>query len=196
MSMAQALEFGSLIGAQLTALIEAEAEGAEKTAEFIESVGFDRQPDGSMKLRMVTFEMERRDTDGTSRVHRISMPIITLVPIPMLTIESATLAFDLNVEHHTIAKSASTAAASPTPTTFRERLAARSPGATPKKKPKLATRLVSKRQGRSSSRSTNDTKSNADLQVQVQIGQADFPIGIERLLNVAELSLQDETNGE
>ena len=98
MARTTAVNFGSLVGAQLTALIEAEVEGAEQASEYIEKVGFEEGENGALKLRMVTFEMTRRDVDGVSRPHLISVPVLTLVPIPLLTIEEATLDFDLYVE--------------------------------------------------------------------------------------------------
>ena len=67
MATTSAIDFGTLIGAQLTALIEAEAEGAEKSAEYIENVGFEKQKDGTLRLRMVTFEMARRGAAMTAK---------------------------------------------------------------------------------------------------------------------------------
>ena len=105
MANKKSIDFGSLVGAQLTALIEAETEGAEKSAEYIESVGFDRKADGTLTLRMVTFDMRRRDTDGIVRTHSIKVPVITLVPIPLLTIEEANIEFELQIESVTTATS-------------------------------------------------------------------------------------------
>lgn len=172
--MTSAVDFGSLVGAQLSALIEAEVEGAEKTSEFIERVGFEKQDDGSLSLRTVAFDMARRDVDGTIRLHTIKVPVLTLVPIPLLTIEEADLQFELQVEDIPPAKSDS---ASSTQTKVGASLLTRA-------RNRLVTRLART--------SHQDTTAKSDLKMSVKIRQSAFPLGIERLLNTADLSVADE----
>lgn len=188
MATTSAVNFGSLVGAQLTALIEAEVEGAEKTSEYIESVGFEKREDGTMRLRMVTFEMARRDVDGEVRKHLISVPVLTLVPIPLLTIEEADIEFSLQVEDvkkvDTKEKSqpASAALASSGARVAAVPIMPRS--AAQPSKVRLLTRLA---------RTTHqDSKVSSDLKVTVKIAQSPFPLGIERLLNTADLSVEDK----
>jgi len=98
MAVNNSINFGNLLGAQLTALIEAEADAARVSAEYIENVGFEKDPKtGAMKLRTVTFIMKRRDMDDVIREHMIEIPVLTLVPIPILSIEEAEVEFDLEV---------------------------------------------------------------------------------------------------
>jgi hypothetical protein len=179
MANSKSIDFGSLVGAQLTALIEAETEGAEKSAEYIESVGFDRKADGTLTLRMVTFDMRRRDTDGIVRTHSIKVPVITLVPIPLLTIEEANIEFELQIESVTTATSEAGGGANSARSSIASLL-------TGKSRNKLVTRLAR------TTRDNSTTKS--DLKMSVKISQSPFPLGIERLLNTADLSVEDDAD--
>ncbi len=176
MTMSRAIDFGSFVGAQLAALIEAEVEGAEKTAEYIERVGFEKVSEGGrdkLALRMVTFDMKRRDTDGVSRTHTIRVPVLTLIPIPLLTIEEATIDFDLLVEDVVDVEEESRDEST---TTGVGRLFAR-------KRNQLKTRVART--------SKEQSRTRADLKMTVRIAQSAFPVGIERLLNTADLSVED-----
>lgn len=190
MANTRAVDFGSLIGAQLSALIEAEAEGAEKSAEYIENVGFEKQADGTLKLRMVVFEMPRRDVDGVVRTHSIQVPVLTLVPIPLLTIEEAELEFDLLIEDIRSEEVKTTPPSSGgsrrSRPTLRETLAAKFGAKEAKPRSSLVARLA-----RTSEQTTTTT---ADLSMRIKIAQSAFPLGIERLINVADLSVEDETD--
>jgi hypothetical protein len=186
-----AVNFGSLVGAQLTALIEAEVEGAEKTSEYIENVGFEPGEDGRLKLRMVTFEMIRRDVDGVSRPHTISVPVLTLVPIPLLTIEEATLDFDLYVEQVKVVDTTERSdgdGGTGGDRSLRQKLSLKHRLLKPSKPVRLLTRLA---------RTTNeDSKTTFDVKMRVKIAQSDFPLGIERLINTADLSVEDRSDAE
>lgn len=178
MAILKAVDFGSFVGAQLTALIDAEIEGAERTSEYIETVGFEKVKlrDGTerLKLRTVSFDMRRRDTDGSIRTHTIRVPILTLIPIPMLAIEEATIDFDLYVEDIREVKEDEESEGS----------TRGSRGILRRRRNTLKTRVA---------RTTHSkTSTISDLKMAVRIVQSDFPVGIERLLNTADLSLEDD----
>lgn len=180
--MKSAIDFSALIGAQISALIDAEAEGAERSAQFIEEVGFERLKDGTYRLRVVTFEMQRRGDDGDMHTHLVQIPLLTLVPIPLLSIEQADLEFDLRVESLTNVK--------PKETTPAENDKKKSNSSfwdsdrSERPKVKLKARLART--------AKEDTKTAADLSMKVRIVQSSFPTGIETLLNVSELAVADK----
>ena len=136
-------------------------------------MGFDRAADGTLVLRTVAFDMQRLDTDGETRVHRINIPVLTLVTIPLLTIEEASLEFELQVEDLTSIKTEDSGDSSrPVAASF-----------LPISRSKIVTRLA---------RTTRqDTTTKSDLKMTVKIAQSPFPLGIERLLNTADLSVED-----
>ena len=107
------------------------------------------------------------------------MPVLTLVPIPLLTIEEATLEFELQIEDVRSVETKSQDDGN----SSRGGLARLLGG---QKRSKLVTRLA---------RTTRqDTTSKSDLKLTVRIAQSAFPLGIERLLGAADLSVEDETH--
>ncbi len=173
--MTRKIDFGALLGAQVSALVEAEADAAERTSEYIEAVGFEKHKDGTLSLRTVCFNMLRRDTDGTVRRHRVRIPALTLVPLPLLTVESAQIDFSARVEE-----------LRPRDKGDGKRGSAIAGAAAGARRRRLVTRLART--------SRNDTTTKVDLDVSVKLAQSDFPVGIENLLNAADLSVQDESD--
>ncbi len=171
MSIRRSLDFGSLVGAQLTALIDAEVQASERSWEFIQSVGFTDVGDGKLRLKQVYFQMERRDSDGQTRTHTVNVPALSLTPLPLLTVAEAELEFELNIDSVTTEETQSDNARRPAPGLFGRRR-------------RLSTRLARK--------TSSKTSTESDLRMTVKIRQSDFPLGIEQLLSSAELSANDE----
>lgn len=103
------LPFGNIIGAPMKAAIEAQALAARSTLEFIQAVGFKKQntddelfpvpagntiPDANFdEVRSVTFTYQQQDANGTDRQVSLTVPILTIVPIPFLRIDEMTIDF-------------------------------------------------------------------------------------------------------
>ena len=84
----QALPFGSLIGGPLDAAIEAQGRAALSSVNFIKAIGFN--DDGS--VQNVTFTAKKGDAES-----EISVPLLTIVPIPFIRIDEMTIDFKANV---------------------------------------------------------------------------------------------------
>jgi len=98
-----ALSLYQLLGAPLHALIDAETQAAQATADFITRLGFVR-PDGTEaggddlgKLRMASFSHEKRGPDGKPRTIKVEVPFLSLLPIPALQIKDAEFDFYLKI---------------------------------------------------------------------------------------------------
>jgi hypothetical protein len=100
------IPFGYLIGAPLKAAIEAQALAAKTTIEFIEKVGFvpaDAQQDplfvdetqdaNTGKVRNVTFEYKKVDENGAEKDVSLTVPILSIVPIPYVRLDEITIDF-------------------------------------------------------------------------------------------------------
>lgn len=86
-----AIPFGTLIGAPLTAAIEAQAKAALTTVEFIRTVGckYDpAKPDETGEIVNVLFKVKLGDQDLDLQV-----PLLAIVPIPFLRIENMDIHF-------------------------------------------------------------------------------------------------------
>jgi len=84
----QALPFGSLIGGPLDAAIEAQARAALSSVNFIRQIGFDK--DGAVET--ITFTAKKGNQEST-----ITVPLLTVVPIPFIRIDEMSIDFKANV---------------------------------------------------------------------------------------------------
>ena len=104
------LPFGHVIGAPKKAAIEAQALAAKSTVEFIQAVGFRKQdtddqmfpaisndntiPDANLEeVRNITFKYKQQSANGTNQEVTLTVPILTIVPIPFLRIDEMTIDF-------------------------------------------------------------------------------------------------------
>jgi hypothetical protein len=102
------IPFGYLIGEPLKAAIEAQAIAAKTTIDFIEKVGFvpasttqgqdmlfvDEGVDADAgKVRNVTFDYKKIDQNGVESDATLTVPILSIVPIPYIRIDEMTIDF-------------------------------------------------------------------------------------------------------
>ena len=100
-----ALDFGNIIGGPLIAVINAQAAAAITTTNFIQKFAFvpNRNPP---QLAAVTFDFSQVIGPGlksaglTSDVTSISVPLLTIIPIPFIRIEDMSINF--NVSLHSV----------------------------------------------------------------------------------------------
>lgn len=106
------LDFQSMIGGPLTAVIKAQAQAAVTSVDFIKAVGFDAD-DGNPT--MVTFAydkpVETRAPDGTVTVeakpYRLTVPILAMLPIPFIRVEETVIDFNAKITSTTESTTAS-----------------------------------------------------------------------------------------
>ncbi len=90
------LPIGTLMGATFTAAVEAQALAAQSSVDFIRSVGFTSNGETSDfgDVRQVVFKYNQRDAQtGQDRQISLSVPLLTIVPIPFLRIDDLTIDF-------------------------------------------------------------------------------------------------------
>ena len=88
------LSLHELLGSTLTSIIDAQKKSLEVTKNFIEEFGFgsDKEGDDWGELKTVTFQYS--NDKGKKEV---SVPLLSLFPIPMLKIKDAEIDFDLKI---------------------------------------------------------------------------------------------------
>ncbi|WP_297668092.1 DUF2589 domain-containing protein [uncultured Akkermansia sp.] len=90
-SSLQSLPFGNIIGGPLVACVEAQAQAARTSWEFIQNVGL--YSDGEEKKTVnVSFQFIK---DG--HMAQITVPLLTIVPIPYIAINSIDINFKANI---------------------------------------------------------------------------------------------------
>lgn len=87
------VELEQLLSAPISALIGADSHGAKATVDFIRQVGFvsnkDEDPYQFGSLRTISFQYKSTDAKGNTVEKVLTVPLLSIVPIPMLSIEEA-----------------------------------------------------------------------------------------------------------
>jgi Protein of unknown function (DUF2589) len=190
------IPFAQLIGGPMRAAIEAQALAAQSTIEFIQKVGF-KTPTGGVEptdllfantaadadageLRNVTFTYSKRDETETIEDFQLTVPLLSIAPIPYLRIDEMTIDFSAKltdaIERKTEAAfSLSTSTSgnysafwSPVKLEFR---------ASSTFNTKTATNSASKREYR--------------LDIHVRAVQDEMPAGLSKVLDILEDAIQD-----
>jgi hypothetical protein len=81
------IDFGAMIGGPLTAVINAQAQAAMTTVNFINSVGFHKE---NRSVVNVDFMYSSTDENGTDVPKRLTVPFLAMLPIPNLEVCVAT----------------------------------------------------------------------------------------------------------
>ena len=99
------IDFNALIGGPLIAGVNASAQAAMATAEYIKAIGFasGSGTNGNYDLQTVTFTyqtLQVNQTDGTSTpvTASITVPLISILPIPYLRVDSMEIEFKANID--------------------------------------------------------------------------------------------------
>jgi len=103
------LNFESMIGGPLNAVVKAQAQSAITSVDFIKAVGFTTDASGDIAPTMVTFEymkpVEETTTaaDGTTtttitpKKYQLTVPFLTMLPIPFIRVEETTIDFNAKI---------------------------------------------------------------------------------------------------
>lgn len=169
------LDFGNLIGGPLNAIVEAQARSAITTANFIREVGFDA--DG--KVINVDFSYTRKDDQGQDQDFTLTVPFITMLPIPYVTVESGTIEFNAKITSITESHSEQNfeqvvEASASTKAWF------------------VNASVQSKTSYQKKSSSSDREERTFDMHVLVQVRNQDMPAGTERLLTLLENVIEEK----
>lgn len=182
------LDFDAMIGGPLVSVVNAQAQSSMATVDFIKSVGFDENG----KLLQTTFgykkDVETLDADGNptgeiqEKDFELSVPFLTMLPIPCLRIEEATVDFNAkiaSVQHREVN----------TNMKFGSELTASAKwlwGSA-----KLKTSFSYQR----NTRQGNKTTRTYSMAVHVRAIGDEMPAGTERLLGILENSIKESEKG-
>lgn len=104
-----ALPMEQIIGGPLQAVIKAQTMAAAETAAFINDVGLVDDGNGNLSAQTVNFSFTRKvpgeangtDTTTTETV-QLNVPLLTIVPVPFIRVEEATIDFECKVSSSTL----------------------------------------------------------------------------------------------
>lgn len=181
------LDFESMIGGPLIAVIRAQAQAARTSVDFIKSVGFEEgQGNQPGKPIMVEFvydkPVEVKKDDGTTEIQtkefKLSVPILTMMPIPFIRVEETTIDFNAKIN-----------AVQQTTTTFNKELnteASASVGWGP-----FSARLKVSYSSQKSTTTGAKVQRSYMLAVHVKATQDELPAGTDRLLGILESNIEE-----
>ena len=181
------IDFEAMIGGPLTAVIKAQTQAANTSVDFIKAVGFTGD-EGDERPTMVTFTydkpVEQTDDDGNPNgeflpvTHQLSVPFLTMLPIPFIRIEETTIDFNAKitaVQHTTTTSSHALDTA----------LSAKA-GWGP-----FSAKLKVNYSYKRSSTSGAKVERTYSLVIHVRAVQDELPAGTERLLGILENAIEE-----
>ena len=170
-----ALPFSNIIGGPLNAAVEAQALAAKTSVDFIHDVAFDDNGD----VKNVVFQY-RKD----SSIAYLTVPILTIVPVPYLRIDDMNISFKAKIEAETNSNIDSSREES------RDINGNASAGWGPYKASMNAS--YSSKKDSASSRSSRYAVEYT-MDVNLHAVQDDIPAGLGRVLNILEKSIESTT---
>lgn len=93
-SLLQELDFNRILGAPLSACVNAQEEAAQATLQYLNEVVFTQTGDDDSSLEPVTVSFY---FESAGQVHRIVMPLLLIVHVPYLQIDRVDLTFQATV---------------------------------------------------------------------------------------------------
>ncbi len=91
----EALPLEFIISAPMTGAINAQAMAAQSTIDFIEKIGL-KDTGGKTTVNMVDFVYAIQN--NKSETKKLSVPLLSMVPVPFIRIKDINIAFDFKIE--------------------------------------------------------------------------------------------------
>ncbi len=196
------LPFGHIIGSPMKAAIEAQALAARSTVEFIQAVGFENQDDALFSpvatgggspvissnsvgpVRTVTFKYKRQTVDGVDEEAELTVPMLTIVPIPFLRIEEMTIDFTAKITEEFKSTNKSTMELGYKVDTSFQYKSFWSP---------VTVNFNASVAGKRTSSSENSTRfsTEAQMSIHVKAVQDTMPGGLSKILDILESSIKN-----
>jgi len=178
------INFESMIGGPLNAVIRAQAQSAMTSVDFIKSVGFDDDGNPTMVTFSYDKPVEKLDGDGNPTgefevlKHNLTVPILTMLPIPFIRVEETTINFNAkinSVQESTTASSKELSAS----------LSVKG-GWGP-----VSAEIKASYSSKKSTSSSSKIERTYSLAINVRAVQDELPAGTERLLGILENNIQE-----
>ena len=174
----RAIPFGQIIGGPLSACIDAQREAALTTVNFINEIGL-TDKDGEKEAVYVKFQYRR---NGKTTV--LSVPLLTIVPIPYLAIRDISISFKANI-------SASSSTSNTQSTSDSYDIGTSISGGFNIGVARASASFSANVSSKKDSTATRDSKYSVEytMDVNVSAGQDDMPAGMAKVLELLNESV-------
>lgn len=174
----KSLPLSDIIGAPVSAIVQAEAQAAQTAIQFIEKIGFQRDPNAppnqtaldAGKLRMVEFGYTKPDENGDPAEFIARIPLLALFPIPGIRVSLAKIAFSAKITdvftETTSSQQSGDGLFEESPVQFRGSVV-------------------------SAASTSGTTSASYDLSIQLELEQTPVSPGMAKLLNMLDVAISD-----
>ncbi|MER5465722.1 DUF2589 domain-containing protein [Streptomyces sp. NPDC002668] len=171
------LGLDELLGALLSAVIGGQREATAGTLALVEQIGLLRDAEGHERFRSVTIRYTKLDENQQPAEFALEVPLLAMVAIPTLTVREAKISFTYDVTQTAVERPAEqirgARAAVPRALTGAELRPVVLKGFVPR------ARTVS----------SSETRETAGINIEVTVESVPLPVGLERLLDLTELTV-------
>lgn len=178
--------FSNLLGGLMGSVIDAQAQAARSTIDFIEEIGtIEGSVDSDIihELRNVSFNYTKYNEQGENAKYTLELPILSMVEIPAINIKTAKFSFyyDVtNTEDVETQEKVSNASSSNSSSSSKLK-AMRKWSKVPK-----PIKVVGKVNKETNTKS--HIERNAGIKVDVEFEKSSLPVGIDKIIDMLELS--------
>jgi len=200
------LDFGTLLTGPLVALVKAEFKAAMTTAHFVINVGFKSTAaaqNGTAKSLgdtvgdpvIIRFSYPEQQVFGLSNKRVLEVPLLTMLPIPMLRIQEATVEFNVHITDtfnltsslsKTKQSASSTFSGGNSSGTTTNAASSGNSSATIDNSSGTSTIMQSNITNKSTTKRGFNVQREYNLKVKVLCVQDELPAGLERLMGMLE----------
>lgn len=180
----QVMELQQLIAGPLVSTIEADTLSSRRYLEMLQLIAFEDVTEGDRnirRLRTLKFAYQETNVNGY-RNKVVSIPLVTLLPLPLLQIKEADFDFDINILD---------AVSSGTVESF-DYGEGKIEQNNENRRPFRLRASLAPKSGSSSYSDKSEQQLSANMKVHVKMRQADMPAGLSNLLRLTAGNLQVE----
>ena len=180
----QVMELQQLIAGPLVSTIEADTLSSRRYLEMLQLIAFEDVTEGDRnirRLRTLKFAYQETNVNGY-RNKVVSIPLVTLLPLPLLQIKEADFDFDINILD---------AVSSGTVESF-DYGEGKIEQNNENRRPFRLRASLAPKSGSASYSDKSEQQLSANMKVHVKMRQADMPAGLSNLLRLTAGNLQVE----
>lgn len=180
----QVMELQQLIAGPLVSTIEADTLSSRRYLEMLQLIAFEDVTEGDRnirRLRTLKFAYQETNVNGY-RNKVVSIPLVTLLPLPLLQIKEADFDFDINILD---------AVSSGTAESF-DYGEGKIEQNNENRRPFRLRASLAPKSGSGSYSDKSEQQLSANMKVHVKMRQADMPAGLSNLLRLTAGNLQVE----
>jgi hypothetical protein len=186
----RSLPLFEIIGAPMIAIVQAQAQAARATIEFIEKVGFNQEEQTGEpglkvgELRMAEFSYTKLDENREPAAFVARVPVLSLVSIPGIQVKNAKISFTAKITD---------AVAEPTASTQSPRSAA--PAQPAWLRPSLTSFRGSLAPAPRPADKEAPARGNFEMNIEVELEQMPIAPGLEKILNLMDQAISESKTG-